>query len=180
MINANKLEKTLVLFGDRTNFLKGERRCKNEHIVWHPGPWLNRSDRILILTRYTFFSRNSFERNSWLSVLGPKQFGIGWPTRKSFLGCTWVNTKCAEKISVGMWSQYRDRREPLGVTGSAVGWSGCYIWYQNRPLLLYGHVRFRSMAMWHIVAHVPALDGWMCAKRGCSWLGVDRRGHWSS
>jgi hypothetical protein len=33
-------------------------------------PGLNRINRILISTRYTFFSGNSFERNSRLSVLG--------------------------------------------------------------------------------------------------------------
>jgi hypothetical protein len=52
----------------------------------HPNPRerLNRIDRILISTRYTFFSGSSSEKNSGLSVLGLERFGDGWPTEKSF------------------------------------------------------------------------------------------------
>jgi hypothetical protein len=32
----------------------------------------------------------------------------------------------------------------------------------------------------HSMAHVPALNAQMCAKRGSYWLGVDRRGRPSS
>jgi hypothetical protein len=40
-------------------------------------PGLNRIDRILISTRYTFFSGSSSEKNSGLSVLGLEQFEDG-------------------------------------------------------------------------------------------------------
>jgi hypothetical protein len=40
-------------------------------------PGLNRIDRILISTRYTFFSGSSSEKNSRLSVLGLKRFEDG-------------------------------------------------------------------------------------------------------
>jgi hypothetical protein len=40
-------------------------------------PELNMIDRILILTRYTFFSGSSFEKNSRLSVLGLERFDDG-------------------------------------------------------------------------------------------------------
>jgi hypothetical protein len=40
-------------------------------------PGLNRIDRILISTRYTFFSGSSSEKNSRLSVLGLEQFEDG-------------------------------------------------------------------------------------------------------
>jgi hypothetical protein len=40
-------------------------------------PGLNRIDRILISTRYTFFSGSSSEKNSGLSVLGLEQFKDG-------------------------------------------------------------------------------------------------------
>jgi hypothetical protein len=54
--------------------------------LWHPGSVLNRIDRILISTSCNFFSENSPQRNSGLSVLGLERFGDGWPTRKSFPG----------------------------------------------------------------------------------------------
>jgi hypothetical protein len=40
-------------------------------------PGLNRIDRILISTRYTFFFGNSSEKNSRLSVLGLERFDDG-------------------------------------------------------------------------------------------------------
>jgi hypothetical protein len=40
-------------------------------------PELNRIDRILISTRYTFFSESSSEKNSGLSVLGLERFEDG-------------------------------------------------------------------------------------------------------
>jgi hypothetical protein len=40
-------------------------------------PGLNRIDRILISTRYTFFSGSSSEKNSRLSVLGLERFEDG-------------------------------------------------------------------------------------------------------
>jgi hypothetical protein len=40
-------------------------------------PGLNRIDRILISTRYTFFSDSSSEKNSRLRVLGLEQFEDG-------------------------------------------------------------------------------------------------------
>jgi hypothetical protein len=43
--------------------------------MWDPGPGLNRINRILIPTRYTFFSGSSSPKNLRLSVLGMEQFG---------------------------------------------------------------------------------------------------------
>jgi hypothetical protein len=42
--------------------------------VWHPRSRLNRIDRILIPSRYTFFLEAQLKRTPGLSVLGPEQF----------------------------------------------------------------------------------------------------------
>jgi hypothetical protein len=54
----------------------------------HVTSWLrlNRIDRILISTRYTFFSGSSSEKNSKLSMLGLERFDDGWPTGKLIPG----------------------------------------------------------------------------------------------
>jgi hypothetical protein len=46
--------------------------------LWHPGSRLNRIDRIIILPRYTFFSRTPQQRTPGLSVFDPEQFQDGW------------------------------------------------------------------------------------------------------
>jgi hypothetical protein len=49
--------------------------CFKPYVTSWPG--LNRIDRILISTRYTFFSGSSSEKNSRLSVLGLERFDDG-------------------------------------------------------------------------------------------------------
>jgi hypothetical protein len=66
---------------------------------------------------------------------------------------------------------------------------GCYKWYQSRPLLFHGRVWVRGSGIWRM-AHVgPEWSHGMTydntrhtdvAKRGGSWIGVDRRVHRSS
>ena len=41
--------------------------------------------------------------------------------REVLAGCARVRTKCAEKTSVGLWSQSRDPRELPGITGAGSG-----------------------------------------------------------
>jgi hypothetical protein len=63
-------------------------------------------------------------------------------------------------------------------------WTGCYKWYQNRPSRFYGCVWARGSDIWHM-AHVgPEWSHGMAyddtrhidvARRGGSWLGVDRK-----
>jgi hypothetical protein len=68
-------------------------------------------------------------------------------------------------------------------------WTRCYKWYQSRPSQFHGHVCVRGLGIWRM-AHVgPEWSYGMAyddtrhidvAKRGGSWIGVDRRGHRSS
>jgi hypothetical protein len=68
-------------------------------------------------------------------------------------------------------------------------WTGCYKWYQSQPSWFYGRVWARDSGIW-CMAHVgPEWSHGMTyddtrhtnmAKRGDSWIGVDRRGRRSS
>jgi hypothetical protein len=77
-----------------------------------------------------------------------------------------------------------DPRELPGVStaGPGIGW-GCYKWYQSRPSWFHGRVWVRGSGIWRM-AHVgPEWSHGMAyddsrytdvAKRGGSWIGVDR------
>jgi hypothetical protein len=62
-------------------------------------------------------------------------------------------------------------------------WTGCYKWYQSRPSRFHGWVWVRGSGIWRM-AHVGIewshgmiyddISHTNMAKRGGSWLGVDR------
>jgi hypothetical protein len=83
------------------------------HDLWYPGPWDSDflAQGLIELIEYPYqqgassFSEVYLERTSKLSVFGLEKFGMG-DRPGSFLGCTWVRTKCAQKTRVDLWGQY--------------------------------------------------------------------------
>jgi hypothetical protein len=82
--------------------------------------------------------------------------------------------------SVGM--VYGPKELP-GVSTMVREWTGCYKWYQSRPSWFHGRVWARSSGIWCMVhvglewSHGMAYDDTRhtdVAKRGDSWIGVDR------
>jgi hypothetical protein len=68
-------------------------------------------------------------------------------------------------------------------------WTGCYKWYQSRPLRFHGRVWVRGLGIWRLQHVGPESSHGMAyddtrhtdiAKRGDSWIRVDRRGRRSS
>ena len=73
--------------------------------LWHPGPGLNRINKILIPTSCNFFSESRSPKNSEVKRAWPGEIW-GWVTDREVLpGCARVRTKCAEKTGVGLWGQ---------------------------------------------------------------------------
>jgi hypothetical protein len=69
----------------------------------HPGPELNRINRIPIPTSCNFFFESPSSQNSKLSVLDLER----WVTDREILpGCARVRTKCAEKTCVCLRAVY--------------------------------------------------------------------------
>jgi hypothetical protein len=73
--------------------------------------------------------------------------------------------------------------------GRSRDWTGCYKWYQSRPSWFHGHVWVMGSGIWRMAhvglkwSHGMAYDDTRhrdVAKRGGSWIGVDRRGRRSS
>jgi hypothetical protein len=73
--------------------------------------WGTLGDALIELIEYPYqqgassFSEGYLERSSKLSVLDLEQFKMD-DRLISFLGCTWVRTKYAQKTRVGLWGQY--------------------------------------------------------------------------
>jgi hypothetical protein len=82
-----------------------------------------------------------------------------------------------------------DPRELSGVSTASPGLDGVLQVYQNRPSRFHGHVWVRGSGIWRMAhvgkewSHGMAYDDTRhtdVAKRGRSWIRVDRRGHRSS
>jgi hypothetical protein len=81
------------------------------------------------------FSETYVERTTKLSVLGLEQFGMGGRLG-SFLGCTWVRTKCAQRTHVGVWGRYMILESCQELVPPVREWTGCYKWYQSQDITL--------------------------------------------
>jgi hypothetical protein len=132
------------------------------------------------------FSIAYLEITSKLSVLSLEQFGMG-DRPESFLGCTWVRTKCAQKTRVGLWGQYMILESCQDYISLVREWTGCYKWYESRPSRFHGRVWARGFGyMAHVGpewSHGMAYDDTRhtdVAKRGGSWRGVPPRARPSS
>jgi hypothetical protein len=143
--------------------------------------------RILISTSCNFFSRSPSLKTPKLSVLGLER----WVTDREVLpGCAWVRTKCAGKTCVGLWGYSWGPRELSGVGGAGLREAGRYNWYQSRLSRFHGRVRSQLRrhgvhgwcGPWVVTQHgtCAGTRPTDVAKRGRSWLGVDRRGRRSS
>jgi hypothetical protein len=82
-----------------------------------------------------------------------------------------------------------DHRELSGVSIVGPGVDGVLQWYQSRPSWFHGRVWVRGSGIWcmahvglewsHYIAYDDTRHTYL-AKRGGSWIGVDRLGHRSS
>jgi hypothetical protein len=114
---------------------------------WYPSPRLNGINRVLISIRCIFFSEAYLERTCKLSVLGLEQFRMGDQPR-SFLGCAWVRTKCAQKTRFSLWGQYMILESCNEYVPLVREWTGCYKWYQSWPSWFHGRVWVRGSGIW--------------------------------
>jgi hypothetical protein len=80
---------------------------------WYPSPRLNKINSVIIPTRCIFcfgsLSRKNLQvKCAWLGAIWDGWLGAIWMGDRlgSFIGCTWVRTKCAQKTRVGLWRQY--------------------------------------------------------------------------
>ena len=105
--------------------------------MWHPDPWHNRINMILIPTSCNFFSGSWSPKNSEVKRACSEKFGDGWPTGKFFPGAhEWGQS--VQKRHVLICEGSLCPRKLSDVSGPDLGEAGRYSGhgYSNRFLTL--------------------------------------------
>jgi len=93
--------------------------------MWHPDPWHNRINMILIPTSCNFFSGSWSPKNSEVKRACSEKFGDGWPTGKLFPGAhEWGQS--VQKKYVLVCEDSLCPKKLLNVSGPDLGEAGRY------------------------------------------------------
>jgi hypothetical protein len=88
-VSEEQLHHNLLLAPTTTNYTPA-------HLVWHPSSMLNKIDRILIASRYTFFSRSPTINNSRIKHAWPGAI-LGWMTDRDVFSVYTCEEKSVQK-----------------------------------------------------------------------------------